>query len=330
METTEFIAGIGEILWDKFPDKKRLGGAPANFAYHAGQIAKFFQKPFTPIAISAISDDADGQELLDVLDSKGLPCQLAKVSKDYPTGVVDVKQKEGKNDYTIVENVAWDHIPFTEEMSQIARNARAVCFGTLAQRHEESRRNIHQFLASTPKECLRICDINLRGHFYTPEVLQSSLKISTILKTSDEELPLLPGLLNSTGSPTIPEVCTEDGASMTATCQAILKEFPNLRMLILTCGPKGSYVFSDGEMFSTEAPSLEKANTVGAGDSFTGTFCASLLSGKSIPEALRYATMVSAYVCTQEGAMPDMQPLLHHMREYSDEETLQWISRISQ
>ena len=189
--------------------------------------------------------------------------------------------------------MAWDNIPFTEDIRSIAENCRAVCWGSLAQRNIVSRTSIYKFLEATPDDCLKIFDINLRQNFYTKEVIQESVKRCNILKINDEELVLIGRLF---GYP---------GLDIENKCWLILGKY-DLDMLVLTCGVNGSYVFSAGNMSYQETPKVTVADTVGAGDSFTGTFCAAILKGKSVEEAHKLAVEVSAYVCTQNGAMPQV------------------------
>ena len=187
--------------------------------------------------------------------------------------------------------MAWDNIPFTEEIENVAKNARAVCWGSLAQRNVVSRETIYKFLDATPKGCMKIFDINLRQNFYTKEVICESMKRCNVLKINDEELVLIGRMF---GYP---------GLDIENKCWLILGKY-DLDMLVLTCGTNGSYVFTPGEMSYQPTPKVEVADTVGAGDSFTGTFCASILAGMPVSEAHKRAVKVSAYVCTQNGAMP--------------------------
>ena len=279
-----YVVGLGEALWDVLPEGKKLGGAPANFAYHAGQFG------LETIAISALGEDKLAEETIDALKEHQLNYLMPRVP--YPTGTVQVTLTgEGIPTYDIKENVAWDNIPFTDEMAEIAKNARAVCFGSLAQRNVVSRENIHKFLDNTPEDCLKIFDINLRQQFYTKEVIQASLQRCNILKINDEELVLIGRMF---GYP---------GLDIENKCWLILGKY-NLDMLVLTCGTNGSYVFTPGQMSFQETPKVEVADTVGAGDSFTGSFVGSILNGKTVQEAHKTAVHVSAYVCTQNGAMP--------------------------
>ena len=279
-----YIVGLGEALWDVLPDGKKLGGAPANFAYHAAQFG------LDTIAISALGEDKLAEETIDALKEHNLNYLMPRVP--YPTGTVQVTLTgDGIPTYDIKENVAWDNIPLTDEMLEVAKNARAVCFGSLAQRNVVSRENIHKFLDATPDDCVKIFDINLRQQFYTKEVIKESLKRCNILKINDEELVLIGRMF---GYP---------GLDIENKCWLILGKY-NLDMLVLTCGTNGSYVFTPGQMSFQETPKVEVADTVGAGDSFTGSFVGSILNGKPVPEAHKTAVQVSAFVCTQNGAMP--------------------------
>jgi len=281
-----YVVGLGEVLWDVLPEGKKLGGAPANFAYHAGQ----FLGMDNTIAVSALGDDALAEETIAALKEHGLNDLLPRVP--YPTGTVQVTLAEGGiPTYDIKENVAWDNIPFDEDIQQIAAGCRAVCFGSLAQRNAVSRTTIQQFLDATPDDCLKIFDINLRQQFYTKEIIQESIRRCNILKINDEELVLIGRMF---GYP---------GLDIENKCWLILGKY-NLDMLVLTCGTNGSYVFTPGNVSFQETPKVQVADTVGAGDSFTGSFVASILNGKSVPEAHRTAVQVSAFVCTQNGAMP--------------------------
>ena len=280
-----YIVGLGEALWDVLPEGKKLGGAPANFAYHAGQFG------LDTIAISALGEDALAEETIEALKEHGLNYLMPRVP--YPTGTVQVTLAEGGiPTYEIKEGVAWDNIPYTDEMAEIAKNARAVCFGSLAQRNKVSRENIRKFLADTPADCLKICDINLRQQFYSKEVLEDSFQLCNILKINDEELVVVNRMFGY------------DGLDMRQTCEKMVQDY-GLKMLVLTCGTNGSYVFTDDGLTSfQDTPKVEVADTVGAGDSFTGSFCACILNGKPVQEAHKTAVQISAFVCTQNGAMP--------------------------
>ena len=244
--------------------------------------------------VSAIGDDKLGNEILENFDSKKLNYLIEKVP--YPTGTVQVElDPNGVPMYDIKEGVAWDNIPFTPALEELARNTRSVCFGSLAQRSVVSRETINRFLDTMPDgegQC-KIFDVNLRQGFYTKEILCNSMKKCNILKINDEELV------------TVSRMFGYPGIDLQDKCWILLAKY-NLKMLILTCGVNGSYVFTPGEISFVETPKVEVApvrlyeNIVdeekGVYDKETGELN---LNPNSLVE-------VSAYVCTQNGAMPEL------------------------
>lgn len=282
----EIVVGMGEALWDVLPEGKKIGGAPANFAYHVSQFG------LPSCVVSAIGDDALGKEIIENFTSKGLDQLIAEVP--YPTGTVQVEiDQTGIPLYDIKENVAWDNIPYTEHLDALAKRTKAVCFGSLAQRNVVSRETINHFLDTMPKDddSLIVFDVNLRQGFYNKEILCKSMQNCNILKINDEELI------------TVSRMFGYPGIDLQDKCWILLGKY-NLKMLILTCGINGSYVFTPGNVSFQPTPKVEVADTVGAGDSFTAAFIASILKGKSVTEAHTIAVKTSAYVCTQKGAMP--------------------------
>ncbi|MDE6299107.1 MAG: carbohydrate kinase [Muribaculaceae bacterium] len=282
----DLVVGMGEALWDVLPEGRKIGGAPANFAYHVSQFG------LPSCVVSAVGDDPLGDEILENFTSKGLTHLVKKVP--YPTGTVQVElDQEGIPMYDIKENVAWDNIPFSPELEEIAKNTKAVCFGSLAQRNVVSRETIAKFLDAMPKkeDSLVVFDVNLRQGFYNKEILCDSMERCNILKINDEELV------------TVSRMFGYPGIDLQDKCWILLGKY-NLKMLILTCGVNGSYVFTPGNVSFQPTPKVEVADTVGAGDSFTAAFIASILKGKSVPEAHSIAVRTSAFVCTKKGAMP--------------------------
>ena len=286
----KIVVGMGEALWDVLPEGKKIGGAPANFAYHVSQFG------LPSCVVSAIGDDALGKEIIENFTSKGLDQLIAEVP--YPTGTVQVEiDQTGIPLYDIKENVAWDNIPYTEHLDALAKRTKAVCFGSLAQRNVVSRNTINHFLDTMPKDddSLIVFDVNLRQGFYNKEILCKSMQNCNILKINDEELI------------TVSRMFGYPGIDLQDKCWILLGK-NNLKMLILTCGINGSYVFTPGNVSFQPTPKVEVADTVGAGDSFTAAFIASILKGKSVTEAHSIAVKTSAYVCTQKGAMPILPP----------------------
>lgn len=279
------IVGMGEALWDVLPEGKKIGGAPANFAYHVSQFG------LNSCVVSAVGEDKLGDEILDNFDGKKLNRIIETVQ--YPTGTVQVEiDQSGVPQYEIKENVAWDNIPYTARLESLAEKTKAVCFGSLAQRSVVSRNTINRFLDAIPaeNEPLIVFDVNLRQGFYNKEILCNSMKRCNVLKINDEELV------------TVSRMFGYPGIDLQDKCWILLGKY-NLKMLILTCGINGSYVFTPGKVSFQPTPHVEVADTVGAGDSFTAAFIASIVKGKSIAEAHRTAVDVSAFVCTQNGAM---------------------------
>lgn len=291
----DIVVGMGEALWDVLPEGKKIGGAPANFAYHVSQ----FGLPSR--VVSAVGNDPLGREIVENFTSKGLNHLIEEVP--YPTGTVQVEiDPAGVPQYVIKENVAWDNIPYTARLEALAGQTRAVCFGSLAQRNVVSRDTINRFLDAMPQtaDSLVVFDVNLRQGFYTKDILCNSMKRCNILKINDEELV------------TVSRMFGYPGIDLQDKCWILLGKY-NLRMLILTCGINGSYVFTPGNVSFQPTPKVEVADTVGAGDSFTAAFIASLLKGKSVAEAHALAVRTSAFVCTRKGAMPELPPDLRSL-----------------
>ncbi|ANU63604.1 carbohydrate kinase family protein [Muribaculum intestinale] len=280
------VVGMGEALWDVLPEGKKIGGAPANFAYHVSQFG------LPSCVVSAVGDDALGDEILENLTSKGLKQLIEKVP--YPTGTVQVEiDQAGVPQYEIKENVAWDNIPWTTSLETLAKKTKAVCFGSLAQRNVVSRETINRFLDTMPRDedTLVVFDVNLRQGFYNKEILCKSMEHCNILKINDEELV------------TVSRMFGYPGIDLQDKCWILLGKY-NLKMLILTCGINGSYVFTPGNVSFLPTPRVEVADTVGAGDSFTAAFISCVLKGMPVAEAHRRAVATSAFVCTCNGAMP--------------------------
>lgn len=277
------VVGIGELLWDVLPTGKRAGGAPVNFVYHATQMGA------EGYAISAVGNDVSGTEIIQELDKNHIISSYIS-TVEYPTGSVMVELKDGIPTYTIIEGVAWDHIPLTQASIELMKRADAVCFGTLAQRSSESRETLQTLLSYMDKKALRFFDINIRQSYYSKELIESLLEQANVFKINDEELELLRPMFGLEG--TTDEVC-----------HALVRKY-DLRYLILTAGAEFSTIYSPTETSTLPTPKVKVADTVGAGDSFSGAFVYSILIGKSLREAHRKAVEVAAFVCTQNGAWP--------------------------
>lgn len=294
--TSRYIVGLGELLWDCFSTYRRIGGAPANFTYHAAQFGH------EAIVVSAIGDDDDGRELVETLDTLHLPHHLEVVP--LPTGTVLIDDSNNDDPkYNINTDVAWSAIPFNKELEEIARNSRVVCYGTLAQYGSVSRDTICRFLDAVPDDCYKIYDINLRDNLgfplYDLATIQSSILRCNIFKVNIDEFNYLIKELRI-------DVAGID--DMEIRSRRLMSRYPNIKYLIVTMGVNGSWIFDPVESSHQDTPKVKLVDTVGAGDSFTGAFIGSLLNGKTMQEAHKIAVDTSAYVCTQPEGMPKMPP----------------------
>ena len=277
------VVGIGELLWDVLPTGKKAGGAPINFVYHATQLGA------EGYAISAVGKDELGEEIVQELDNNHIAHCIESV--DYQTGTVEVTLEKGIPTYNIIENVAWDHIPVSSKAIEIVKKAKAICFGTLAQRNMDSRKALTELLSYAPEDALRFFDINIRQNYYSKELILDLLEKANILKINDEELEMLRPMMGLEGDY---EVC----------CKALLEKY-GLKYVIWTAGSKFSAIYSTDENSVIGTPKVAVADTVGAGDSFSGAFVYSILAGKSLKEAHRKAVNTAAFVCSKEGAWPE-------------------------
>lgn len=285
---TQKVAALGEVLWDMLPEGRRLGGAPANFACHVAQFG------LDACLVSAVGDDEPGHAALSELGRRGLDRYIAVVP-DRPTGTVGVQlDAAGIPAYEIHRDVAWDFIPWTDALAELAAGVQAVCFGTLALRSPASRQTLTRFLDAMPRGGgrLRVLDVNLRPPLPSDDTVIDALARCNVLKLNDEELPRVAVAVGL--SPDLPP--EETARRLRADC--------GLRALILTCGARGSHVFTPDAESHLATPHVDVADTVGAGDSFTAAFTAALLSGADVTKAHRLAVRTSAYVCTQHGATP--------------------------
>ena len=281
------VVGIGELLWDLFPEGKRLGGAPANFAYHC----KAFGLESFPV--SCLGDDDPGRRIPPVLEEHNVDVSFIATDPEHPTGTVSVQvDKNGKPEYIIHENVAWDHIPLTEEMITLAKETDAVCFGSLAQRSKTSRATIRKFLQATKPNCIKIYDINLRQHYYSRVLIEDMLELSTVLKLNDEELTVVAELMGISGKEK-------------ALVEQIASRY-SLDLIALTKGSAGSCLYQGRRYCEHDGYDAKVVDTVGAGDSFTAVLAAGLLLGYALDKINDLANKTAAYVCSQPGAMPKM------------------------
>lgn len=285
------VVGIGEVLWDMLPGGKQLGGAPANFVYHAAALGA------AGGVVSCVGNDPLGREICARLDALKLDRRFLAVAKDRPTGTVDVRlDPAGKPRYVIHERVAWDVIPCSDALLGLAKETDAVCYGSLAQRSAVSRATIRSFLEAVPSSGLRVFDVNLRQSFFSGETLRSTLRLSNVMKVSDEELPVVARLLKSPGSDI-------------EAVRKLLARY-HLRLAALTRGAQGSVLVSADGMHVHPGIRVRVADTVGAGDAFTAGVVMGMLSGWPLDRISDLANRLAAYVCSQPGAMPPIPQAL--------------------
>jgi len=281
------VCGVGEVLWDAFPEGEKFGGAPANFTCHSHSLGA------DAYVVSCIGRDQRGAKAREFLDNHGVNTSCLADSESHETGVVIVTLDDaGKPEYEIKEGVAWDNIPLTDTMIDLALQLDAVCFGSLCQRNEVSRNTIEKFLIATRSNCLRVFDINIRQHFYNDKIIHDSLELANVLKLNDEELPIVAELIAAEGSDE--EIV-----------RAIIEDF-DLRLVALTCGSKGA-LMATSEESSFAAPSVtDVINTVGAGDAFTAAIIMGFLNDKPLDQINKEANALAGFVCTQHGAVPKL------------------------
>lgn len=288
MKKKPLVVGLGEVLWDVFPDGKRVGGAPANFAFHANR------QNCTGIVVSAVGQDALGDEIENFFAQKNLAVLLSRVPE--PTGTVRVRTDDkGVASYVFAESCAWDNLPFSGAVAQIAQSAHAVCFGTLAQRDPRSRKTIHRFLDHVSESALRIFDVNLRQNFYSTETILASLERCSVLKINEDEAPVIAKAIGA------------ETYSREVFFDRIFQEYSKLKIIARTSGSAGSVVVSRAGTYS-ELPTdsgIRVVDTVGAGDAFTSGLVTGLLSGESPESAHQRAVELAGFVCSRAGAMPD-------------------------
>lgn len=277
------VVGLGEILWDMLPTGTFLGGAPANFAFHANQLGA------QGLVVSAVGQDELGDRVFTELQSLKLGTEGINKNSQ-PTSTVTVTTIGGQPTYIIHENIAWDDLSL-ETLSDFAPTADAVCFGSLAQRNSRSRLAIQDFVQNTGKHCLRVFDVNLRQNFYSHDVIRESLLLSNVLKLNHEELPVLAQLLVLPPEPD-------------ATIRALLHQF-GLRMIALTRGGNGSSLYTKWRTSHHPGYPVEHlVDTVGAGDSFTAALVMGFLRQDDLDVLHDRAARLANFVCTQRGATP--------------------------
>ena len=282
MSQHPLIVGIGELLWDRLPSGKRVGGAPVNVVYHASCLGA------EGYAISAVGKDRLGDELLEAISKTNIHTAIERV--DYPTGSVHVTLNYGIPEYNIVENTAWDYIPLTDNALTLVKKADAICYGTLASRNDVSHNTIITLLKHTNPSSLRLFDINLRAAYYSKQLIIELITYANIFKINSDEAIILKSMLDV-------DISDDD------LCRMFLEKY-NLKYLIYTNGSLGSSIYTTDTVSTLKTPSVRVNDTIGAGDAFSGAFLYYTLSGLSLEDAHHMAVNISAFVCTQSGAWP--------------------------
>jgi fructokinase len=279
------VIGIGEVLWDLLPSGPQLGGAPANFAYHAHALGARGR------IITRIGNDSLGQAILQRFEQLGLDGKTVQVDKEAPTGTVTVTlSSEGVPHFTIHEQVAWDRLEATPASLEEVRTADAICFGSLAQRGDASRTAIQTMVATTPTHAMRIFDVNLRQNYFSLEIINESLRLANVLKLNDGELPVISKLVGIKGSP-------QDQI-------AALAEKFGLQLVALTRGAAGSLLYQQGQWSDCASIPTTVIDTVGAGDAFTAAMVVGLLQKRPLDEINLLGNEVARHVCSCAGATP--------------------------
>lgn len=281
------VIGLGEILWDCFPDERRPGGAPANFAFHAGQLG------LQGVVLSRVGTDELGDEFIQYLSKHGLSDQYVQRDPEHPTGQVRVEFVDGDPQYTFVDDVAWDYLEFTPETAVLCSKAAAICFGTLAQRNRDSQAMIYNCLRAAPVDAWKIYDINLRPPFYSKETIESSLLLANALKLNEDEVTYL---AENFGLPTEIEPFAAE-----------VQRYFGLKAVCITLGGDGCLLARGDEQSRQPGIPIEIVDTVGAGDSFTAAVAHGLVHQKSVAEIAAFANQVAALVASSAGAMPDLK-----------------------
>jgi fructokinase len=298
------VVGAGELLWDLLPDGKQLGGAPANFAVMSARLGNH------GVIASRIGTDSLGNEALSRLSA--LPVDLSYLQTDtqHPTGSVSVSLRDGQAEYVFQRPVAWDFLECTPEWVELAKQADAVCFGTLAQRNEVSRNSIQSFLEATAPDCVRVFDVNLRSPFFDAAMIAQSLQKATLMKLNDAEMPQVLALLG------LAPDCSHDEASLLKGAHLLLESFP-LRLVCITMGPQGSLLVTHDAHDRHRGFPTKIADTVGAGDAFTAALVHYFLQGAPLSVLNEAGNRWGAWVASQSGAMPALSSQVRNEIEAS-------------
>jgi len=286
MSGTRTIVGIGEALFDIFPDEQRLGGAPLNVAVHAQQLGN------AGVVVSRVGQDALGDRLLAELRQREMDVWHIQSDPDNPTGTVYVDtDADGSPRYDIVTEVAWDYLQWDGDLDDLADHAGAVCFGTLAQREAQTRNAIYRFVAAAHR-AIRLFDVNLRQNFYDRQKLERSLELANAVKLNSDELRIVADLFHL-------------GDDHTAIATLIKRH--QLDWLAVTHGQAGTVVHTaEGTHEGQPVTASDGGDAVGAGDATAAALLHGALRRWPWDRTLKLANALGAYVAGQNGACPDL------------------------
>jgi len=294
MKSRPVVVGLGEVLWDVYPDAAHFGGAPANFACHAASLDA------ESWLASAVGADELGDRARDTLRQYGVEFSCVARDAEHSTGRVDVTLDSlGRPSYEFAANTAWDHITWSDALDALARRCDAVCFGTLAQRAPQSRETIQRFVKATPSTALRMFDVNLRKQFYDATVIDQSLRLATALKLNEEELPI------------VARLCGVNESNPRDAMRALMNKY-SLRLVALTRGPDGATLITGDEESTFPALTTTVVDTVGAGDAFTSAVVIDFLAGLPLADTNAHANAVASFVCSQPGAVTALPDYLRN------------------
>lgn len=302
MATSFTVVGLGESLFDVFPDRSILGGAPLNVAYHAHQLCS--NSGGRGIVASRAGVDDLGRRLLDELRARVLTTEFLQIDNEHPTGRVDILLRQGEPTYEFLADVAWDHLEWTPQWKYLAETCDAVVFGTLAQRCPTSRATVQQFV-ETARQAIRLFDVNLRVNFFDAESLRRGAELATAIKLNADELPIVLKLLGL-------ESCTGGDAlsrKPTSNARSLLQAFARsgLRSVIVTRGAQGTELLTLDSSVQGPVAQFEQhpqADNVGAGDACSAGLLWGWLNAWSVERTVALANRLGAFVASQPGATP--------------------------
>ena len=275
-----------EILWDIYPDKKFLGGAPLNFAAH------FAKHGGDAYMMSALGNDELKSAALERIRAMRVHSEYIAVSDDRPTGRCLITLDEDSiPHYDIVQNVAYDNIPFPD----LSEGFDLLYFGTLALRSEANLSVLKRLIKENNFSEI-LADVNVRLPYCSKTAVLFTLENATVLKVSAEEMPIIAEFL-SIPHQTDPMLFSKETA----------RRYGNLKCIIITLGADGAYALDcgEGKEYSTPALKSKVVSTVGAGDSFSASFICLFLQKKDIQHCLDHAARVAGFVVSEYDAVPD-------------------------